>query len=347
MPLRDDEIAAAVRVLRGGHLVQGREVASLEEEFAPLVDGRHCIAVNSGTSALHLTLLALGIGPGDQVVVPSFTFAATAHAVSLTGAIPVFADIDPATYCLDPGHVDSLITPRTRAVVPVHLFGHPAAMPQLRAIADRHHLALVEDAAQAHGARLDDASVGALGHAAAFSFYPTKNMHSVEGGVIATGDAGLAHRLRLLRNHGMDATRYHHEIIGTNARMTDVSAAIGRVQLRSLAERTERRRLNAGVLDATLAGVKTPAVAPGTLHVYHQYVVRVPGARDHLRDCLADAGIGTAVHYPTPIHRMPAYNLDLDLPHAEQASREVLSLPVHPSLTDDDLASIAKAVNAA
>jgi perosamine synthetase len=210
----DAEVEAAVRVLRSGHLAQGSEVAAFEEEFAALVDGRHCVAVSSGTAALHLSLLALGIGRGDEVIVPSFTFGATVHAVALTGATPVFADIDPETFCLHPQSVAAAVTERTAALLPVHLFGHPAAMDQLTVLAQRHGLAVIEDAAQAVGARLHGQPVGSFGQTACFSFYPTKNMHSIEGGMTVTADPAIADRLRLLRNQGMQ-DRYQYEIVGS------------------------------------------------------------------------------------------------------------------------------------
>jgi dTDP-4-amino-4,6-dideoxygalactose transaminase len=307
--LGEDEIAAAVRVLRSGQLTQGPEVAAFEEEFAGLVDGRHCIAVNSGTAALWLSLLALGIGPGDDVIVPSFTFAATAAAVRLTGATCVFADIDPATFCLDPAAAAAAITPRTAAVIPVHLYGHPADTDRLIPLARSHALAVVEDAAQAHAATLHARPVGTFGSTAAFSFYPTKNMHTIGGGMVTTADPALARTLRLLRNHGM-CTRYTHEIVGTNARMSDVAAAVGRVQLSKLPAYTLALRRNAHRLDTMLRGVLTPPVATGAWHVYHQYTIRVPdrpAGRRALLEALHQRGIGAAVYYPTPVHRMPAY----------------------------------------
>ncbi|WP_331735884.1 DegT/DnrJ/EryC1/StrS family aminotransferase [Streptomyces sp. NBC_00057] len=344
-----DDIASAVRVLESGHLVQGPEVAAFEGEFAELVDGRHCIAVNSGTSALWLTLLALGIGPGDEVIVPSFTFAATAAAVRLTGATPVFADIAPDTYCLDPDAVRAAITPRTAAVIPVHLFGHPAAMDELTKLARRHHLALVEDAAQAHGATLGGRPTGAFGTAGCFSFYPTKNMQSIEGGLITTADPSLARTLRLLRNQGMER-RYHHRIVGTNARMSDVSAAIARSQLRRLPALTEHRRANASHLSGhltNLPGLTLPTTAEGASHVWHQYTVRIGpglGNRDTFAHNLQRAGIGTSVHYPIPLHRSPAYATAIDLPHTDAAANQVLSLPVHPGLTTTQIDDVAQAV---
>ncbi|WP_406462359.1 DegT/DnrJ/EryC1/StrS family aminotransferase [Streptomyces sp. NBC_00111] len=348
------EIAAVVRVMRSGRVVQGPEVAAFEEDFSGLVDGRHCVAVNSGTSALHLLLLALGIGRGDEVIVPSFSFAASANAVRLAGAEVVFADIEPGSFGLDPAAVEAAITPRTAAVMPVHLYGHPAAMDRLMCVAERHRLAVVEDACQAHAAALNGTPVGAFGAGGAFSFYPTKNMHSLEGGMVTTADAGLARTLRLLRNQGMEQ-RYANEIIGANMRMTDVSAAVGRVQLGRIEAWTEQRRANAAFLDThiTAPGVTTPPVAEGARHVYHQYTVRVPVAREAAMASLAEAGIGHAVYYPTPIHRLKPYREPdrkagrvWDLPETERAAAEVVSLPVHPSLTPEELKRVAAAVNA-
>ncbi|MEU1397991.1 DegT/DnrJ/EryC1/StrS family aminotransferase [Micromonospora zamorensis] len=346
------EIEAAVRVLRSGKVVQGPEVAAFEEEFGELVDGRHCVAVNSGTSALQLTLMALGFGPGDEVIVPSFSFAASANAVRLVGAEPVFVDIEAGNFCVDPEAVAAAITPRTVAIMPVHLYGHPAAMDRIMAIAERHDLAVVEDAAQAHGASLHGTAVGAFGTAGCFSFYPTKNMHSLEGGMISTGDAGLARTLRLLRNQGMEQ-RYANEIVGANMRMTDVAAAIGRVQLTQLGEWTEQRRANAKFLDSTITGLVTPPVADGARHVYHQYTVRARGNRDATQQRLTELGIGNAVYYPTPIHRLKPYLTKdgkpgpWELPETERAAAEVISLPVHPSLTQVELDRIAEGANLA
>ncbi|MFE6890179.1 DegT/DnrJ/EryC1/StrS family aminotransferase [Streptomyces sp. NPDC057694] len=339
------EIEAAVRVLRTGRVVQGPEVAAFEEEFAELVEGRACVAVNSGTSALQLTLLALGVGGGDEVIVPSFSFAATANAVRLVGAEPVFADIDPRTYCVDPDAVAALVGPRTAAIMPVHLYGHPAAMDRLTPLAERHGLALVEDACQAHGATLHARPAGAHGVAGCFSFYPTKNMHALEGGMITTADPELARTLRLLRNQGMER-QYDNEIVGANMRMTDVNAAVGRVQLGRLGEWTERRRTNAKRLDAliTVGAVTTPYVADGARHVYHQYTLRVP-ERDRFKEELAARGVGSAAYYPTPIHRLAPFSTGDRLPETDRAAAEVLSLPVHPGVTDREIEHIADAVN--
>jgi perosamine synthetase len=344
------EIEAAVRVLRSGMVVQGPEVAAFEAEFSELVGGRHCVAVNSGTSALHLAMLALGIGTGDEVIVPSFSFAASANAVRLVGAEPIFVDIEPGSFCLDPDAVATAITPRTVAIMPVHLYGHPAAMDRIVPIAEQHGLAIVEDAAQAHAAALGGQPVGTFGAAGCFSFYPTKNMHALEGGMITTGDAETARTLRLLRNQGMEQ-RYANEIVGANMRLTDVAAAIGRVQLRQLAGWTEQRRANAKYLDSAITTLVTPPVADHARHVYHQYTVRVPGDREAAARIFAERGIGNAVYYPTPIHRLkPFLNEDgqpgpWDLPETEKAAAEVLSLPIFPSLTSRELERIAEAAN--
>jgi len=352
----EEEIEAAVRVMRSGMVIQGPEVAAFEEEFSALVDGRHCVAVNAGTSALLLSLVAAGIGAGDEVIVPSFTFAATANSVALTGATPVFADIEPETFNLSPESVEAAITARTKAIMPVHLYGQPADMRRLGEIAERHGLAIIEDAAQAHGATLHGTPVGAFGLAAAFSFYPTKNMHSLEGGMVVTPDAEFARTIRLLRNQGMER-RYANELVGYNLRLTDVAAAIGRVQLRKLPDWNERRRTNAAKLDAGLSAsgpIRVPVVADGVTHVYHQYTVRVPAdRRDALQEHLTANGVGSAVYYPTPTHLLPPFaELAEDtalptksvLPETGRAAAEVLSLPVHPALDDADLDRIAEAV---
>jgi perosamine synthetase len=343
----DEERAAVDRVMRSGMVAQGPEVAAFEEEFsAALAGGRQCVAVNSGTSGLHLGLLAAGIGPGDEVIVPSFTFAATANSVALTGATPVFADIEADSFCLDPAAVESAVTDRTKAIMPVHLYGHPADMTGLTAVAERHGLVLFEDAAQAHGAKFDGRPVGTFGAFGMFSLYPTKNMTSGEGGMVSC-DEDVAHRIRLLRNQGM-AKQYANELVGFNNRMTDIHAAIGRVQLTKLPGWTEDRRRNAAFLDAHLENVVVPPVREGSTHVYHQYTIRVQGDRDGMVTALREEhGVGSGVYYPIPNHRLPSFGLlDLDLPETERAAREVISLPVHPSLSTEDLERVVAAVNA-
>lgn len=338
-----EERAAVDRVMASGMIAQGPEVAAFEREFASLVDGRRCIAVNSGTSALHLGLLAAGIGPGDEVIVPSFTFAATANSVALSGATPVFADIEPEHFCLSPDAVRAAIGPATAAIMPVHLYGHPAPMGELSALAAAHGLLVIEDAAQAHAAALHGRPVGAMGTVAAFSFYPTKNMTTGEGGMIVTDDPAIERTARLLRNQGMEQ-RYANEIVGFNTRMTDINAAIGRVQLGKLPAWTAQRQHNAAVLSAGLRGVTVPTIADGASHVFHQYTVRSDD-RDALAAKLTEQGIGSGVYYPIPNHRLPSFDRTVDLPETEKAAAEVLSLPVHPSLSDDDLQAIIEGVN--
>jgi dTDP-4-amino-4,6-dideoxygalactose transaminase len=345
----DEEREAVDRVLRSGMLAQGPEVAAFEREFADhFVDGLPSVAVNSGTAGLHLGLLAAGVGPGDEVIVPSFTFAATANSVALTGATPVFADIEPETFTLDPAAVRAAVTERTKGVLPVHLYGHPARMRELGALADELGLAIYEDAAQAHGAALDGRRVGTFGTMTMFSFYPTKNMTSGEGGMVVTPDESVARQVRLLRNQGMER-QYENEVIGHNARMTDLHAAIGRVQLTKVDAWTATRRSNAAFLDEHLNGVIVPPVADGATHVYHQYTVRVAEDRDGFVRALKDEyGIGSGVYYPIPNHRLPSlapFAPGLELPETERAATEVVSLPVHPSLSAGDLDRIVDAVN--
>jgi perosamine synthetase len=343
----EEERTAVDRVLRSGVIAQGPEVAAFEHEFGDaLAGGREVVAVNSGTAGLHLGLLAAGVGPGDQVIVPSFTFAATANSVALTGATPVFADIEPRHFCLDPDAVEAAVTDRTRGIMPVHLYGHPADLTRLRQVADRHGLELYEDAAQAHAATWQGRPVGTSGTFAMFSLYPTKNMTSGEGGMVACAGPELARMVRLLRNQGMER-RYENEVVGFNCRMTDVHAAIGRAQLAKLPAWTAQRQANAAFLDRHLEGVVVPPVAAGATHVYHQYTVRVTDDRDGFAKALEEEHrVGTGVYYPTPNHRLPSFARTLDLPETERAAAEALSLPVHPALSQDDLERVAAAVNA-
>lgn len=340
-----EEREAVDRVLQSGMLAQGPEVAAFEKEFSAIVGNRHCVAVNSGTSGLHMALEAIGVDTGDEVIVPSFTFAATANSVALTGATPVFVDIDPRTFNIDPKAIEAAITPRTKAIQPVHLYGQPADMKAIMDIAKRHNLFIVEDAAQAHMASLDGTPVGAFGDAGVFSFYPTKNMTSGEGGMITTASDEIARQSRLLRNQGMEK-RYENEIVGFNTRMTDIHAAIGRVQLRKLAGWTGQRRANAKFLDENLKGVVIPYVAPGAVHVYHQYTIRVVGHdRDAFGAEMTKRGVGNGVYYPIPVHRLPSFGLTFDLPNTTSAANEVLSIPVHPALSQGDLETIVSVIN--
>ena len=341
----EEELSAVDRVLQSGMMAQGPEVAAFENEFSTIVAGRQCIAVNSGTSGLHMALIAAGIKQGDEVIVPSFTFAATANTVALTGAAPVFVDIDPLTFNIDPLAIEAAITPRTRAIQPVHLYGQPAAMNQIMAIAARHNLLVIEDAAQAHMASLDGTPVGSFGIAGAFSFYPTKNMTSGEGGMISTASNEVARQCRLLRNQGMEK-RYENEIVGFNTRMTDIHAAIGRVQLTKLARWTAQRRSNARFLDQNLKNVVIPFVAPNAIHVYHQYTIRIPGhSRDAFADEMTKRGVGNGVYYPIPVHELGSFGLKLELPETTRATKEVLSIPVHPSLSQGELETIVSIIN--
>ena len=345
-----EERDAVDRVLASGMVAQGPEVAAFEQEFSgALAGGREVVAVNSGTSGQHLGMLALGLSSGDEVIVPSFTFAATANTVAVSGGTPVFVDVDPETFTLDPAMIDAAVTERTVGIQPVHLYGHPAAMDEIMAIAAKHDLWVFEDAAQAHGATWQGSQVGTFGQAGMFSLYPTKNMTSGEGGMVSCGTAETARQVRLLRNQGMEK-QYANEVAGYNNRMTDIHAAIGRVQLGKLAGWTETRRENAAFFDAHLRGVVTPVVRDGAQHVYHQYTIRIEGASAQERDAFATAlreehRVGCGVYYPTPVHRLETFRTEVDLPVTEQLAREVLSLPVHPSITDQDRERIVAAVN--
>ena len=349
----DEERAAVLAVLDSGQLAQGPVVAAFEREFAQWCGVKHAVAVNSGTAALHLLLLAHGLKEGDEVITSAFTFVASANAALFVGARPVFADIELDTYCLDPSRVEAVITPRTRAIMPIDLYGHPAAIHELKQIAERRGLILIEDACQAHGAEIDGKKAGALGAGASFSFYPTKNMTTGEGGMVTTDDDGLAGRIRSLRQHGA-AERYHHDILGYNFRLTDIAAAIGRAQLLKLERFNEARRRNAAILDRGLKGIRgvnLPLERDGCRHVYHQYTIRVEKGRDAMGETLRQLGVGTAVHYPIPVHRQPLYrDLGFDsvsMPNAEAAASQVLSLPVHPQLTSTDLDRIIDSVRKA
>ncbi|PZR60961.1 MAG: aminotransferase DegT [Chloroflexi bacterium] len=334
--------------LESGALAQGPRVHELEERFADFVGAPHAIATSSGTTALHLALLGYGITAGDEVISVPFTFIASANSILYTGARPVFVDIEPSSFNIDVAQIEAAITPRTRAILPVHLYGNPAAMPAIMDIADRHGLAVVEDAAQAHGASIDGRQAGTWG-AGCFSFYPTKNMTTGEGGMITTADDAYAERVRLLREHGMKV-RYHHDIVGFNFRMTDIHASIGLAQLPKLPAYNARRTEIARRYDTHLRGVITPSVRPGVRHVFHQYTIRVR-ARDAFAQRLRERGVGTGIYYPIPVHRQkPFIELgygDLRFPVTDRLTDEVLSIPVHPSLSDDEVATVIGAVNEA
>ena len=340
------EKLAVMRVLKSGNLAQGPEVKLFESEFSKIVGDRECVAVNSGTSALHLALISLGIRSGDEVIIPSFTFAATANVVALVGATPVFADIDPKTYCINPQSIELAITKKTKAIIVVHLYGLAADMVKIMEIAKLHSLIVVEDAAQAHLASIGGINVGTFGDAAAFSFYPTKNMTSGEGGMVVLNNSKSARICRLLRNQGME-TRYQNEIVGFNLRMTDIHAAIGRCQLKKLTEATEKRIKNAEFLTNNLDSDHLPIVPVGYKHVFHQYTLRIKDKRNTFSQVLKNMGIGNEVYYPVAVHKLPYFNSQIELIQTEKATNEVLSLPVHPSLTKKQLLQISKAFNKA
>lgn len=341
----EDEIAVVEAVLRSGSIAQGKKVEEFEGAFAEFIGTKYAIAVNSGTAALHIALLAHGIGKGDEVITSPFTFIATANSILFTGAKPVFADIEEESFNIAPDNIDEKITPRTGAIMPVHLYGQPCNMKRIMRIAQEHGLIIIEDACQAHGAEFDGRRVGSFG-TGCFSFYPTKNMTTGEGGMITTNDKDIAQKARMIRSHGQ-RQRYLHEILGYNYRMMDIGAAIGLCQLGKLEECNNRRIKNAKFLTGRLSEIKglvPPFVRPDVKHVFHQYTVRITQnfgiPRDGLRQKLMDEGVGTEIYYPLPVHKQPLYrNLGYNdhLPNSKKAATEVLSLPVHPSLTKKDL----------
>lgn len=342
--LGEAEIKAVTRVFESGQLVQGPEVEGFEEQFRAYTQTPHAVAIANGTLALNLGLMALGVGPGDEVIVPSFTFIATANAVRLAGATPVFADIDLDTFCISVHDIEPRITHRTVAVIAVHLFGHPAQLEELGSLCRARGLALIEDAAQALGTEWQCRHVGTQGALGAFSFYPTKTMTTGEGGMVTTSDPDIARKVRLLRNHGTEK-RYVHEVVGTNARMTEIAAAIGSVQLERVPEWHKQRSLNAAFYDGQLPdGVVSPTVAGGATHSYHQYTVRTED-RENLLARLDVAKVGYGLYYATPCHRQKAYEgWGSELPNTDRAAKEVVSLPVRPDLTPAELEAVANAV---
>lgn len=344
----EEEKQAVMDVLDSGMLVQGPRTAKLEERFAQLCGTKHAIATSNGTTALHLALLANGVGEGDEVITVSFTFIATVNTILMTGAKPVFVDIDADTFNLNPALIEAAITPRTKAILLVHLYGLPCDMGAIQAIADKHGLKVIEDACQAVGATYNGKVTGSFG-TGAFSLYATKNIMTAEGGMITTNDDATAEHCRLLRQHGMKK-RYHHEMLGFNYRMTDLHAAIGLAQMDRLADFTAKRRYNADYLNAKIEAVKTPRTPEGYGHVWHQYTICINDGRD--RDAavkqLTDNGVGTGIFYPIPAHQTP-YVQELvgttSLPVTERLAKEVVSLPVHPLLTQADLEKIVTEVN--
>jgi dTDP-4-amino-4,6-dideoxygalactose transaminase len=344
----DAERRAVLDVLDSGMIVQGPRTATLEERFAELCGVQHAVATSSGTTALHLALLAHGIGEGDEVITTPFSFVATVNTILQAGATPVFVDVDEATFNLDVSKLESAVTARTRAVMPVHLYGQTCDMTPLLDIATRHDLVVIEDACQAVGALDHGRAAGSFG-TGAFSLYATKNLAAGEGGMITTDDPEIADRCRLLRNHGMRA-RYQYEMLGYNFRMTDLHAAIALAQLERLPELDARRADNAEWMNERIESVRTPAVADGRRHVWHQYTVRVPEhlERDKAVARLTDAGVGTGIFYPTPLHQLDHVRAvvgDVHLPVAEALAASVLSLPVHPSLTAGEREAVVRHVN--
>jgi dTDP-4-amino-4,6-dideoxygalactose transaminase len=344
------EIDAAIAgVLESSQFVLGAEVAAFEEEFAAYCGTSECIALNSGTSALHLALLAAGVGPGDEVITVPLTFIASVAAIGYVGARPVLLDIDPSSFTINPGAIEKAITARTRAILPVHLYGQPADMDPIMEVARRHGLVVIEDAAQAHGAKYKGVPVGGIGDLACFSFYPGKNLGAYgEGGAVTTGNVEFASTIRMLRDWGQDR-KYHHVLRGFNYRMEGFQGAILRVKLRHLEQWTEARRAGAARYNKLLAdsGVETPKEMPWARHVYHVYTLR-SHYRDGLQAALQAEGIQTGVHYPVPVHLQPAY-ADLGygrgaFPNAEAAASQVLSLPLYPELSAEALAEVAAAV---
>lgn len=355
-----EEEEAVLRVLRSSCIARGPEVAAFEKEFAEYCGAAAAVATTSGTTALQLALLALGIGEGDEVITTPFSFIASSNSILYTGAKPVFCDIDPVSFNIDPTKIEDRITDKTKAIMPVHLYGQPADMDEILAIAKKHNLFVIEDACQAHGAVYKGRLTGSLGDAAAFSFYPTKNMGVGEGGMATFRDPEVAKKAMLIHAHGMEP-RYYHHMLGYNFRMTDIAAAIGREQLKKLDGFNAARRRNAEYL---LGHINNPKVTlPVTLadrdHVYHQFTIKIANPdpekfdildRDRAVEKLTEMGIGTGIHYPLCINEQEYYTLGLGYrptytQEAVKVARTVVSIPVHPSLTEDDLKAIAEAVN--
>ena len=342
-----EEIAAVTEVLSSGMIAQGKRVKELEDAWAEFVGVRHAIAMGNGTLALMAIFTGIGLEPGDEVITVSHTFAATANAILSTGATPVFVDIEPDTYLIDAKKIERAITPRTRAICPVHLFGLVADMDMIRAIADRHGLIVVEDACQAHGATFRGRMAGSFGHGA-FSLYATKNMTTAEGGLVTTNDDALADWLRLYRNQGM-RSRYQFEMLGYNFRMTDLAAAMGLAQFAKLPRNTARRQAIAARYDEAFGElpIGLPISPDGRSHVFHQYTLDVGAARDAIVTDLRDAGVGADIYYPIPVHRQSYImerGLHADLPVTDAAAAHTLALPMFPGLTDDEQGQVIAAV---
>lgn len=346
---------AVARVLSSGALAQGNVTQSFEREFASYIGVKNAVSVNSGTSALHTALLAAGVDAGDEVITTSFSFAATANSILHCGARPVFADICSDTLNIDPSDIEKRITPKTKAIIIVHLYGHPCDMDSILRICNKYGITLIEDACQAHGAEYRGKKVGSFG-IGCFSFYPTKNMTTGEGGMITLNDDATTQKAEKIRNHGQ-SSRYCHEILGYNYRMTDICAAIGRNQLKMLDIMNGCRIKNARFLSKTVNQIDmltAPLTYNSCKHVFHQYTVRLKDdaqiSRENVQKFLLEKGVSSAVHYSVPIHKQPLYlklGYSETLPNAEKAAKQVLSLPIHPSLTADELERISKAIRGA
>lgn len=348
-----EEISAVTAVLESGMLASGERVIEFERKFADYCGTTHAVAINNGTAALHAALLAGDIGPGDEVLVPAFSFVATASAVLMCGAKPVFVDVDEQSFTINAKQAGERVTPKTRAIIGVHLYGQPFDVRGIQEVCSSHNLKLIEDAAQAHGAQYHGGTVGSFGHFGCFSFYATKNMITGEGGMVTTNERAYAERLRLIISHGQ-SEKYLHTRLGYNYRMTDIGAALGIVQLKKIEKFNLRRRKNAEFYTANLSvkGLLTPVVSSGVKHVFHQYVIRItedfPMSRDAFMGYLKAKGIGSAIHYPIPIHRQPMFGLVNDpdpCPVSTGLSASVLSLPVHPLLDQKELAYICDTIN--
>lgn len=343
--ISDEEIEAVTEVLKSGMLAQGPKVEEFQNKFSEYVEAKYGIATSSGTTALHTALLAAGIKPGDEVITTPFTFAATSNSILYSQAKPVYADIDEKTFNLDPSKIEEQITDKTKAILPVHLYGQPADMDPLLEIAEKYDLKVIEDAAQAHGSVYKGKKIGSIGDLGCFSFYPTKNMTTGEGGMVTVNDEDLAEKADMVRAHG-ESKRYEQSLLGYNYRMTDIAASIGLVQLKHIDEFNKIRNKNAEYLSEGLndiEGITPPEVAEGVTHVFHQYTIRVSKNRDEFQKFLTDNGIGTGIHYPTVLYRQPYYmaqNITGDCPLAEKAAAQVISIPIHPSLTDEELDTI-------
>lgn len=342
-----EELSRAIEVvLEHGQFIGGPEVGAFEDEAAAYLGTPHAIGCNSGTDALVLALRALDVGPGDEVITTPFTFFATAESISAVGAAPVFVDIEPTSFNIDVDQVRSAVTSRTKAVMPVHLYGQPADMAPLVQLAREHGLVVIEDTAQSFGARYQGAAAGTIGAAGAYSFFPSKTLGGIgDGGMVTTADPEVAERCRMLRSHG-SRRKYHNEEIGYNSRLDTIQAAVLRVKLRRIDDANKARQRVAERYDELLGGVPgitTPAVLPGRTHVFHQYTVRITGGkRDSAHRALADQGIASMIYYPVPCHRLPVYaHLGYELPQAEQAAEEVLSLPISPAMPDESIDRVA------